>query len=111
MGGEGGESFFAADFFIAAVWCVPFSGAVGLFNKLQTQKNKKKGGGAVKSTQIFPRYVCALLTYSLVVVPVVQTKKDHRRPTSPLAVFMPIHGGRPCQRAPSLAAAVALSVG
>ena len=29
---------FAADFFTAAVWCVPFSGAVGLFNKLQTQK-------------------------------------------------------------------------
>ena len=25
----------------AAVWCVPFSGAVGLFNKLQTQKIKE----------------------------------------------------------------------
>ena len=24
------------------VWCVPFSGAVGLFNKLQTQKKEKK---------------------------------------------------------------------
>ena len=35
---EGGEACFAADFFTAAVWCVPFSGAVGLFNKLQTQK-------------------------------------------------------------------------
>ena len=38
----GGESFFfAADFFTAAVWCVPFSGTVGLFNKLQTHQNKK----------------------------------------------------------------------
>ena len=26
----------------AAVWCVPFSGAVGLFNKLQTQKKEEK---------------------------------------------------------------------
>ena len=29
-------------FFTAAVWCVPFSGAVGLFNKLQTQKKKDR---------------------------------------------------------------------
>ena len=27
-------------FVTAAVWCVPFSGTVGLFNKLQTQKKK-----------------------------------------------------------------------
>ena len=40
-GGKGGKACFAADFFTAAVWCVPFSGAVGLFNKLQTQKKKK----------------------------------------------------------------------
>ena len=39
----------AADFFTAAVWCVPFSGAVGLFNKLQTQKKTKKK--AFKSVQ------------------------------------------------------------
>ena len=36
MGGRGGGVFFAADFSTAAVWCVPFSGTVGLFNKLQT---------------------------------------------------------------------------
>ena len=28
-------------FLTAAVWCVPFSGTVGLFNKLQTQKKTK----------------------------------------------------------------------
>ena len=35
--GEGGVSF-AVFLSTAAVWCVPFFGTVGLFNKLQTQK-------------------------------------------------------------------------
>ena len=35
------ESPCAADFSTAAVWCVPFSGTVGLINKLQTQKSKR----------------------------------------------------------------------
>ena len=38
MGGKGGKLVSLLIFFTAAVWCVPFSGAVGLFNKLQTQK-------------------------------------------------------------------------
>ena len=37
-GGKGGRACFAADFFTAAVWCVPFSGAVGFSKKLQKQK-------------------------------------------------------------------------
>ena len=41
MGGEGGILVSLLIFFTAAVWCVPFSGAVGLFNKLQTQKKKR----------------------------------------------------------------------
>ena len=41
VGGAGGV-FFAADFFTAAVWCVPFSGTVGLFNKNYKRKKIKQ---------------------------------------------------------------------
>ena len=42
MGGKGGKLVSLLILFTAAVWCVPFSGAVGLFNKLQTQKQTAK---------------------------------------------------------------------
>ena len=57
---EGGV-FFAADVFTAAVWCVPFSGAVGLFNKLQTQKKKVAKVGSGRGSN--------LLKYDLTPVP------------------------------------------
>ena len=39
------------------MWCVPFSGTVGLFNKLQTQK-KTAGNGLVPTTRCATVPVC-----------------------------------------------------
>ena len=37
-------------FVTAAVWCVPFSGTVGLFNRLQTQKKSGKSAEVYRGT-------------------------------------------------------------
>ena len=59
-------NIFAADFFTAAVWCVPFSGTVGLLTtnakKKQTNKKQKNAASAGPETvevvlclEAFPR--------------------------------------------------------